>query len=94
MPVPVCPSTIYQEVNLSNNLLSELPPLWESLWGCVDPATGLLALTLVAPVKQDRGVEKEKGKEVAKVLLLGNPIMTITATSTSSSNTTASAGKA
>lgn len=71
-------------MNLSNNQLSELPPLWETIWGSADPATGLLILTATSVIS-DSGTggaaDKEKGKikegsKGAKVLLLGNPLLT------------------
>ena len=66
---------VWQEVNLSNNQLSELPPLWESMWGCLDPATGLLTLSMALSSDPAGGAKAEKGT-AAKVLLLGNPLMT------------------
>lgn len=63
-------------MNLSNNQLSELPPLWESIWGSVDPATGLLTITVTATSEKEKDNKESKG---AKVLLLGNPLLTAAA---------------
>lgn len=73
-------SLYLQEVNLSNNQLSELPPLWETMWGSVYPATGLLALSVSVSVTATAAPAAVDGakKDAAKVLLLGNPIMTTT----------------
>lgn len=78
--IPLFHSLLYsiydkQEVNLSNNQLSELPPLWASIWGCVDLSTGLLTLTVTTASATEKDNNEAKG---AKVLLLGNPIMTST----------------
>ncbi len=65
-------------MNLSNNQLSELPPLWETIWGTADPATGLLTLTVTvtAAAVAEKDNKESKG---AKVLLLGNPLLTAAA---------------
>ena len=67
-----------QEVNLSNNQLNELPPLWESIWGSVDPATGLLTVTVTVTATADKEKDNKESKG-AKVLLLGNPLLTAAA---------------
>eukprot|EP01032_Pedospumella_encystans_P020034 gene20034-22769_t len=73
VPENLCLLPELKEVNLSNNQLSELPPLWESIWGSVDPATGLLTVTVSVTEKDNK---ESKG---AKVLLLGNPLLTAAA---------------
>lgn len=77
-------SSLSQEVNLSNNELGELPPLWEATWGRAHPSTGLLALpSPAAPAKAQEGQEGQESKgakgTTVRVLLLGNPLMTAVA---------------
>lgn len=62
-----------QEVNLANNQIAELPPLWVSIWGSPHTTTGLLVPLTVGGVTVGAG-GGEKKKEV-KVLVLGNPLM-------------------
>jgi predicted aconitase with swiveling domain len=75
-------------VNLSNNELSELPALWVSIWGDVDPASGLLVpppsimdALAVATAPKDKGSASASGSAsgsgsaTTKVLLIGNPLV-------------------
>ena len=64
-----------QEVNLANNQLAELPELWVTMWGAPDPATGLLVVSSTSG--SNAGAAAGKGVAGVKVLVLGNPLLTV-----------------